>query len=129
MFLFNLIAALFLYVAVLDLGIIMFRSVYRKKSLLQKTILGSMLGMVFKNGLSTDLSKEMPVGDLNTFKVSNRTICMNKEDNRTRLTYFSDEENRYWFKLEKILFNGTVVGEPRFEPATMTLQQKAMKLI
>lgn len=129
MFLFNFIAALFLYVAVLDLGIIVIRGIHGKQELLKKTILGSLLGMVFKNKSSTDVSKEMPVGDLNAFKVSDRTICMDKVDNRTRLTYFSDADNKYWFKLEKILINGTVVGEPRFEPATMTLQQKSMKFI
>ena len=88
-----------------------------------RTVLGVLLGR------KASTSGLMPVGKASTFSNADSTICMDKKDNRTRLTYFSDDNNHFWFKSEKILANGTAVGEPRFEPATMTLQQKAVKFI
>ena len=94
-----------------------------RKGMTNRTLLSFLLG---KPNLHTQSSGLLPVGNRNH---ADETICMNKSGSRTRLSYFSDANNHFWFKLEKISANGTAIGEPRFEPATMKLQQRAMNFI
>lgn len=72
---------------------------------------------------------ELPNGDFETFKVAQRTTCNDIDGNLTKLTYFMDGLGDYWFKIEKILANGLLIGEPAFERATMTIKQKSNSYI
>ena len=71
----------------------------------------------------------LPKGDIESFKVIDRTICMNERRTRTRLTYFTDENNHAWFKKERINSEGKLAGKTFIEPATMTFKQQSSLLI
>lgn len=71
----------------------------------------------------------LPKGDIKSFKVIDRTICMNELSSRTRLTYFTDENNHAWFKKERINSEGKLAGKTFIEPATMTFKQQSSLLI
>lgn len=71
----------------------------------------------------------LPKGDIESFKVIDRTICMNERSTRTRLTYFTDENNHAWFKKERINSEGKLAGKTFIEPATMTFKQQSSLLI
>jgi hypothetical protein len=69
-----------------------------------------------------------PEGDLSKFKYDT-TVCMNKQGGKTRLSYFFDENQHAWFKVEKINKVGIANEPPRFEPAAVTFDVKKLQYV
>lgn len=129
------------------LFLILFCIIYADKKIIQslqrkgtynpsthKTLLGSIGTLALfpfkrlqKQMVST--TGALPTGTVESFKVLDRTICMNNSGIRTRLTYFTDDINHSWFKKERIDEKGNLIGTTILEPATMTFKQQSSLLI
>lgn len=129
MFIIYIIAAIAIYLLIIDAGFMIMRAVKGEEKIYQVTLLGSLIRLIFSRCERSFTFNDLPKGDVSNFTAVDETICLNKKGSRTRLTYFSDANNHFWFKVEKILSNGKSIGDPVFEPATMLLQEKAGKYL
>lgn len=128
----NILVSTLFYIALWD--VVAFQRMKKSKTqdeTLYQPVIGRLLSFTSRGRLSLPaLTKQaLPTGSVESFKVKDRTICMNRLGARTRLTYFIDKNNHAWFKSERVNDKGNLVGQAKFEPATMTFKQRTGQLI
>ena len=77
---------------------------------------------------SNETSSWKPEGDLSLFSYDT-TVCMSKRGSKTRLSYFFDDNQHPWYKVERINERGIAVESPRFEPATVPFDVKKLQYV
>jgi len=69
-----------------------------------------------------------PPGDLGSYHYDT-TVCLGRDGSRTRLSYFSDENQHSWYKIEEIDDRGNAIKPPRFEPATVKFSEMKLQFV
>lgn len=73
-------------------------------------------------------SELTPPGDLSQYKYD-QTVCLDKKGTKTRLSYFFDENQHAWYKIEKINDRGSAISTPKYEPATMKFEDMKLQFV
>jgi|GEM_PF-1459973 hypothetical protein len=76
----------------------------------------------------TESPELMPTGDLSQFSYDS-TVCMNRLNRKVRLSYFFDDNQHAWYKIEKINHRGVPTDSPKFEPATVPFDVKKLQYV
>lgn len=77
---------------------------------------------------SAEQSTWMPEGDLSLFSYET-TVCMNKLGQKVRLSYFFDNNQHAWYRVEKINANGIATESPCYEPAAVPFDVKKLQYV
>jgi hypothetical protein len=69
-----------------------------------------------------------PPGDLSSYRYDT-TVCLSGDGTKTRLSYFTDENQHRWYKIEEINDKGTPKRPARYEPATIKFEEMKLQFV
>ncbi|MDX1750881.1 MAG: hypothetical protein R3271_11230 [Methylophaga sp.] len=98
------------------------------RSLLYLLTIGLLKFVISKTFRKTATENVLPTGDLSMLQ-SDTTVCMSKLGRKTRLSYFFDDNQHAWYKIEKINHRGVPTDSPKFEPATVPFDVKKLQYV
>lgn len=73
-------------------------------------------------------SELTPPGDLSQYQYDS-TVCLDKRGKKTRLSYFYDENNHSWYKIEEINDRGNAIKPARYEPAAVKFEDMKLQFV
>lgn len=69
-----------------------------------------------------------PPGDLSQYHYDS-TVCLDKRGKKTRLSYFADENQHHWYKIEEVDDRGNAISTPRYEPAAVKFEDMKLQFV
>lgn len=77
---------------------------------------------------TSEQSVFMPEGDPSLFSYDT-TVCMDSRGKKTRLSYFFDDNQHAWYKIEDINEKGVATSQPKYEPAAVSFETKKLQFV
>lgn len=95
---------------------------------LMKRIFSVVLFFLPKMQKKQSLTGLTPPGDLSQYHYDS-TVCLDKKGNKTRLSYFADENQNRWYKIEEVDDRGNAIQAPRYEPAAVKFDDMKLQFV
>lgn len=77
---------------------------------------------------ASEQSAYLPEGDPSLFSYDT-TVCMDSSGKKTRLSYFFDDNQHAWYKVEDINEQGVATSQPKYEPAAVSFETKKLQFV
>lgn len=95
---------------------------------LLKRIVRGLFFFVPKRAPTQSHSELTPPGDLSQYQYDS-TVCLDKRGNKTRLSYFFDENNHAWYKIEEVDDRGNPLSTARYQPAAVKFEDMKLHFV
>lgn len=92
-------------------------------------VISALVVVVTRHLRSRKMNQQHPAGAFEFFTTLDRINCNDRNGKLKRVTHFLDEHQQAWFQIDTIDHDGKIIGQPVYEKAYISLEDRVFSLI